>query len=359
MRKRLIALLTAWAALSLSAKAQWEGGIYEGDFPDLIRFVSEEIARHPTADPDSLQRIYLETNFGDAANSIDWYLRLSRKAMEIGGTKRLLSTQMRLRYNECFNQAEAAVAGDKDSAFFRNVCIARLPLQYVELELAKEGGMPAFSTREKLDLFEARCQQFNIYKIPDLENNTIEYCKLYRRCYVDVGAGHLSSGKTVRFLTPPEARFADQASTALTDGRFGDYDPQKCWIGWKESDGDLVIDLGKVCEIRSAATEFLLCPDKAILAPLRVSYALSQDGKSYQNWATIDIPLDSAKPSDTANSDAVHSPSASFLPVSVTTRTPLRARYVRVHITATIECPDWHKTPGAPSYFFIDEITLD
>ena len=348
MRKRLIALLAVCAAFSLPAVAQSEGGIYDGDFPELSRFVSGELSRHPAADRDSLRRIYLNTNFGAAADPIDWYLRLSRKALEIGGRKRLLSTQMRLRYNECFNQAEAAVSAPEDSAFFRRVCLARLPLQYVELELVKDGGQPAFQTREKLELFEARCQQFHITQIPDLESNTTEYCKLYRRCVLAVGSGHLSSGKTVRFLTPPAPRFAARGASSLTDGRFGDYDPSSRWIGWEESDGDLVLDLGSVCEIRSAAAEFLVKPREGILAPLRVSFALSQDGKSYRIWETVDIPAD-------PDSD----PAERFLPVAVSATQPLRARYVRVHITATIECPDWHEKAGQPSAFYIDEITLD
>jgi hypothetical protein len=39
--------------------------------------------------------------------------------------------------------------------------------------------------------------------------------------------------------------------------------------------------------------------------------------------------------------------------------TPRRARLLRVHVTAPIMCPDWHKGAGNRSFVFADEIVWE
>ena len=36
-----------------------------------------------------------------------------------------------------------------------------------------------------------------------------------------------------------------------------------------------------------------------------------------------------------------------------------QARYVRVEVEGTLECPSWHYGVGHPSWFFIDEVVVN
>lgn len=47
-----------------------------------------------------------------------------------------------------------------------------------------------------------------------------------------------------------------------------------------------------------------------------------------------------------------------FNGVNTQTAASVRARYVKVEVTGTKECPTWHYGVGHPSWFFIDEITI-
>ena len=62
-------------------------------------------------------------------------------------------------YNELFDQAEEAVAGD--TVLLRRIQLSRLPLQYSELEIARTRvGADKTKIRELLGLFDRRTRQF-------------------------------------------------------------------------------------------------------------------------------------------------------------------------------------------------------
>lgn len=339
------------------------GGGYGGDITELRCYIAAKLMQNPDADLDALKRTFLRAYYGAAADPIDYYLRLVRKSLEVSGKQLwiydspvthkdgMLSERMRSRYNELFDEAEAAVQNDPER--LRRVRIARLPLQYSELEIARTTpgatvavpGRGPGSVAEALDVFEARCRAFGVTQIDERESNTYEYCSLYRQRWLGAETESLSHGKPVQFLEGPHPRYAAAARTALTDGLFGGYNYVETWIGWEGSDGAFVVDLGAVRDIRSASCDFLQKLGAWILLPLEVSYETSVDGKTYQPWATLSVPSD-------------RDLSVRFVPVEATAEQPIRARYVKVRITGTRECPDWHYGAGNPSWFFIDEITI-
>ena len=332
------------------------GGGYGGDITELRSFVAAKLMQDADADLDSLGRVFHEAYFGPAARPMDYYLRLRRKALEVSGKQLwiydspvthkdgMLSERMRKRYNELFDEAEAAVADDP--VRLRRVRMARLPLQYSELEIARCGGRLERPVEETLHLFETRCKEFGVTQIDERESNTLEYCELYRQRWLGTATDNLSHGKSVRYIIPPHRRYEKEARTALTDGLYGGYNYVETWIGWEGTDGELVLDLGSEQDIRRVSSDFLVKLGAWILLPLQVSYATSTDGKTFRDWATLDVPSD-------------RDLSVRFVPVTATSDSPIRARYVRVHITGTRECPDWHYGAGNPSWFFIDEITVE
>ena len=90
----------------------------------------------------------------------------------------MLNANCRKRYNELFDQAEQAVAGDP--ILLKRVRLSRLPLQYAGLEIARaEGNHDLKEVKADLALFEERTREFNIPTLNERSNPPAEYCKLY------------------------------------------------------------------------------------------------------------------------------------------------------------------------------------
>lgn len=174
----------------------------------------------------------------------------------------------------------------------------------------------------------------------------MEYCQLYRERYLPTDKKPLSLGAKVTYLIPAKGAYAQLGETALTDGLFGGSTFVESWVGWEGTDGAFVIDLGEEKEVRSVSTDFLHQVGQWILFPLGVTYSTSEDGKEYTLWEKHEMPED-------------RSNSVKFKAVKSVSDEPIRARYVKVEITGTKICPHWHYGVGHPSWFFIDEVTIE
>lgn len=322
------------------------------DMGELRAFLCEKLRQNTDADPDSLSRLFLEEFYGPAESQIDYYLRLRRKSFQyssvdlskvrspLAHAEGMLSPRMVARYNELFDAAEDAV--HRDSLLLGRVRRARLPLQLCELELARHNGEVGRRNDVALALFEQRCAELGISRTGLSGASVADYCGLYRRRQGVPSPANLSLGKAVRLETGWKgvATPFRRPEAAITDGIFGSTEPDERWVGWEGRDGELTIDLGEVKGVRTATGSFLHNPGKRVLAPLRVGFFTSEDGKRYTHWTTLDIAAgEDGKPC--------------CIPVEARTKKPLAARYVRIRITGTLECPD-----GAASWTLIDEITI-
>lgn len=342
------------------------------DMGALREFLAASLTEHPSADPDSLSRAFLEQWFGPAEPSLDYYLRLRRKSFEyshidpkeagspLAHSGGMLSPRMMARYNELFDAAEDAVW--RDPVLLGRVREARLPLQYCELEFAREKGEVGRRNDVALALFEQRCGELGVSDI--FEGLSVAgYLALYRRRAGVPAPANLSVGRGVdSFAAPGMTKEAapgmtgSPAAGVLTDGAFGTEEPDERWVGWESSDGLLTVDLGEVNDIRAATADFLEHPGKRVLAPLRVGFFTSEDGKIFTHWTTLDVPATgpAGSPAQAAENPAkTAAHEASFIPMEARTKKSIRARYVRIHITSPMTTPD-----GSPAWILIDEITV-
>ena len=140
----------------------------------------------------------------------------------------------------------------------------------------------------------------------------------------------------------PYDRIAD---AALTDGLFGGATYKDSWVGWEGEDVTIVLDLGRVTSISAIDSDFLHQLGQWILLPRAVSYSVSTDGENWSAPILHEIPEDS-------------DPKVKFVNVEHRYDEPVRARYVKVDVTGTKQCPHWHYGVGNPCWFFIDEITV-
>lgn len=256
----------------------------------------------------------------------------------------MLRSALMKRYQQLFDEAEASVSND--SVLLERVKRARLPLLYSELELLRTEQEKDFTAVvQKLDYFEKEVERMGDPALNERNNHAMDYCKLYRERYLPRKEVNLAKGAKVTWLEKPHDRYMKLGETALTDGLFGGSSFVESWVGWEGTDGAFVLDMGEVKEVRSIETDFLHQIGQWILFPLSVSYSYSTDGKEYHLWKTIDMPEE-------------RSGMVLFRGVKADSEVPLQARYLKVEVTGTKVCPHWHYGVGHPSWFFIDEVTV-
>lgn len=331
-------------------------GSWCGDFAELRAYLVAKLMWNPDTDVDKLMKHFLNGYYGAAGDYLYRYIKVMEGAL-LGSGLRLwiydspvshkngmLRPALMKRYQQLFDEAEASVSNDP--VLLERVKRARLPLLYSELELLRTEQEKDFTAVvQKLDYFEKEVERMGDPALNERNNHAMDYCKLYRERYLPRKEVNLAKGAKVTWLEKPHDRYMKLGETALTDGLFGGSSFVESWVGWEGTDGAFVLDMGEVKEVRSIETDFLHQIGQWILFPLSVSYSYSTDGKEYHLWKTIDMPEE-------------RSGMVLFRGVKADLEVPLQARYLKVEVTGTKVCPHWHYGVGHPSWFFIDEVTV-
>ncbi len=327
-----------------------------GDFAELRTYLVSKLMWNADANVDSLTRHFLEGYYGAAAPYIYRYIQMMEGALLASGTdlwiydspvthkNGMLKPALMKRYEALFDEAEKAVANE--TTYLDRVRLSRLPLQYAALEIARtEPDMNKEKESRDLDLFEQRTAYFKVPTLNERNNPPADYCKLYRERYLKGDTGNMALHKSVKFLTQPAEKYKEIGKTALTDGLYGGTTFVESWIGWEGKDASFILDLGEPKQFHRVSGDFLHQLGAWILLPKSVSYSYSTDGSNYTPWQTINIP----------ESRDVR---VLFRNIEAVSDSPINARYIKVDVVGTKECPSWHYGVGHPSWFFIDEITV-
>jgi hexosaminidase len=157
---------------------------------------------------------------------------------------------------------------------------------------------------------------------------------------------HKATGKPVKYFKPYSYRYPAGGDDALTNGLRGTVNHRDgSWQGFLGNDMEVVIDLGKVDTIMSAAATFLQNSNSWIFMPDTVIFSLSSDGKRFHsiNEVANDIPQKTDRP-------VIKQFSQGF-PKTV-------ARYIKVRAKNVGVCPPWHDGKGEACWMFVDEIVV-
>lgn len=116
------------------------------------------------------------------------------------------------------------------------------------------------------------------------------------------------------------------------------------WQGYRE-DMEAVVDLGSERQLTSVGAGFLQDIKSWIWMPREVEFAVSSDGESWQNLATLthDVPTDKY----------------GAITQDLVAQTSATARYVRLRAKQFGVCPDWHLGAGGNTWIFADEILIE
>lgn len=327
------------------------------DFSEMRSYLAAKLMWNVDYDLDSLMTSFMDGYYGPAGKYLYQYEKMREGAL-LGSGQRLwiydspvshkdgmLDEACRKQYNILFDKAEAAVADQPE--YLKRVRMARLPLQYSELEIARAEGCkdPAAITRA-LDLFEERTAMFGIPTLNERNNTPGEYCRLYRERYLPGERLNKALGAKVGYLVEPTAeRYRKIGETALTDGIYGGSTFVESWVGWEGCDAGLVLDLGEETEISYIGADFLHQLGQWILLPVSFSCWTSKDGSAYDFFGKVQVAED-------------ESPQVKFEKIGCSVDGHVPARYVKICIEGTKVCPSWHYGVGQPSWFFIDEVEI-
>lgn len=332
------------------------GGSYGGDFSEMRTWVVSKLMWNPSQDTDSLMLRFMRGYYGQAAPFIYQYEKLLEGALLASGQRLwiydspvshkdgMLNAACRKRYNALFDRAEQAAAGD--SILLRRVRLARLPLMYSDLEIARTStGKDLGKVMRELETFERYVTDFGIATLNERHNSPQEYCRLYRARYLPAAEPSQALGAEIIWIKGPAEKYRTLGERSLTDGLFGGASFVESWTGWEGTDGAFVVDLGEEKQFTTVETDFLHQLGQWILLPRAVTYSVSDDNEHWTQLDRITLAED-------------RSVEVKFVPVRAVSPAPVRARYLRVEVEGTKICPSWHYGVGCPCWFFIDEITV-
>lgn len=327
------------------------------DFAELRAYMLGKLMWNPELDADSLMQRFMRGYYGAAAPYLYRYQQMLTGALLASGTplwiydspithkNGMLNANLRKAYNELFGEAEKAVAAD--SAMLAHVRIARLPLRYSELEIARtESGGDKAAVEKSLDTFGTICALYGVPTLNERNNKVEDYCRLYRQRFLPNGTKNKAAGAKVIWNIPPQERYQPIADQTLTDGLYGGTTFVESWVGWQGEDADFVLDMGEQKQVNKITTDFLHQLGQWILQPKSVAYYASDDAKNFRLLGTHEFPED-------------RDISVKFVPATVTLAAPVQARYIRVVVKTLGLCPSWHYGVGYPAWFFLDEVVVE
>lgn len=359
----------------------------KGEFGHLRAYLITKLMWNPKADPDAVINDFLMGYYGEGAPYVRTYIDEMRLALlkdnfrlNIFGDPRdavnnYLSPTMMQRYNNLFDQAEKAT--EKDSQKWNRVREARLPLFIAEIQIAgqiplgTEGSFYANDEngrvlvkpemKEKLELFLSQAEKAGIERIGERAITLQDYGYSFKRMFdrMELMENALSYQKKIIPISLPHKGVAELSR--LTNGIFGAFEswrfPEKDanWVAFKGNHMDFVLDLGMLQAVSTVQMDFLNVQAQAnwhqLILPTYVSYALSEDGKTFAEEVKITNPH---QPDPAKNPDIVKVPFHTFR----ADFNQFKARYIKVHAESLLQMPAWHINAGKPAFLFTDEIVV-
>ena len=352
--------------------AMFEQGNREvgGEFAELRAYLISKLLWDPNLNVDTLMNDFLAGYYGVAAKPICKYIDEMREALlDSGAPLRIfgspneaatsyLTVELIERYEELFDEAEAAVA---DSAeLLERVRIARLPLDFAIMEQAKKnytGERGIFhkvngqwevrtEIRSKIDPFTDLCIRQGVTRVKEWSTSPDEYRTSMYRLFSQGMNEHLAYKKKVIFFSPDTLTIREGAGHMLTDGIRGGHDYDYNWLGFSGKNLDVIIDLEEVKEVHRIESAYFQYGFWLRLFPENVAYFVSMDGKNFEQVGVVvnTLPIDQY---GGQQRDFI----AEF--------EPRNARYVKVIAHTIGDTPDWHPGAGRPANMLIDEIVVE
>ena len=155
--------------------------------------------------------------------------------------------------------------------------------------------------------------------------------------------------KRLSYITKPNPQYTENGPEGLLDLLYGTTNYRiGGWQGWT-GDMEVVVDLLSSKSLVSVGVDCLENMRSWIFFPTKVEVSVSNDGKNYTHWASVE--------------NDIYEPIAERQEESVKHTFTCKghyttARYVRIKATNYGKMPDWHLSAGEQAWLFVDEIEI-
>lgn len=162
---------------------------------------------------------------------------------------------------------------------------------------------------------------------------------------------HKALNKHVDYKTNYNEWYIGNADKNLVDGKLGSIDFRDGnWQGFWGENIDVIIDLGKVTELKHISAQFYQYANSWIFLPKAITIELSRDGEKWFESGTYKNPE-----VDLSNEKRVEFVGIELSPEPGQDGNP-EARYIRFVVESIGKVPGGHEAAGQDSWLFIDEI---
>ena len=338
------------------------------EFSNLKVYLLSKLMWNPNCNLKNELSSFLQKYYGDAAPYIHKYIETLQAETErlqvkldiyehpTVHDKDLFSVELLKTYNDLFDKAQAAVAGNR--IFLNRVQLARMPLQYAQMEIATKymfsdrgwyklvNGKAVRNTAifDMLTAFEQTALRSNVPTINENKLTPADYVASVKRMTDIQLTGNLAFQKPVTATIPADSKYSSGDLSFLTNGVKGATDYNVNWVGWFGKNTVLTVDLQQVVAGKSIEIGTLWNGKSWILHPKNIQCRVSSDGVNYELLGNSEVSGDQ----QTAEIIQNHRFTASK---------PFR--YVQFEITGVEQLFKWHASAGQPAWFFVDEIVVN
>jgi predicted alpha-1,2-mannosidase len=157
----------------------------------------------------------------------------------------------------------------------------------------------------------------------------------------------ISAGKKVNIKYPYSNQYTAGGNNALVNTLRGGVNFRTGnWQGYHGVDFDAVIDLGKLQFVKQIGAGFLQDEGSWIFMPEWVSFAISTDGKNFQELGVIANDINPRQ-------------SGGIVKEFVLEKVNQEIRYIHIIAKNRGKCPEWHKGAGETAWIFVDEVWME
>jgi len=133
----------------------------------------------------------------------------------------------------------------------------------------------------------------------------------------------------------------------IIDGQIGTLDfRDSYWQGFEENDIDIMIDFGKVIDVKKVSVNLLENQGSWIFFPKKATIAFSEDGVKFSEPVVI-------------CENKVEERTEGQIKTFVEKPDNVKSRYIKFYAKNVGRCPSFHKGAGGKAWLFIDEIIVE
>lgn len=156
-----------------------------------------------------------------------------------------------------------------------------------------------------------------------------------------------SNNWKIKLLSKYNEQYSAGGDVGIIDGQRGTTNWRSGeWQGYQSQDFECVIDLGKSIPVEFITSGYLQDTRSWIIFPTKVEYLVSEDGKNYKPFGSLENKVP-------ANDYDVQVRS-----YGVNSAEKIKGRYVKVKAVNFGKLPQWHLGNGGDAFIFIDEIEV-